>query len=268
MLSLTYSSAFHQWCDSRRCITGSIRLAGAVIVSGFCLWAQPLNRPIDETSQTGTISGRFVDAGGKAVARATVKLIRLSPTRWTSPVFRTNPDGTFSIGGAAAGEYVICGEAPRGSRMVNPCIWLGAAGQKTIAIGAGQKSAGHVVTFRPGRVLQVEVKDRDGILREQLPAKAAIARDAVALRVEVQGPPGSITYPLHASRPTPEGVLFETVLPVGETVQLRVHTSGITLSDDAQRALPSDRLSQSVPVPAKGTALQYTLHVSRKAAGK
>ena len=218
---------------------------------------------------SGLIAGRLVDPTGTPIARATVKLIRLSPTRWTSRVSRTSLDGSFSVSGLDAGEYAVCGEAPQTLVLVNPCVWLGAAGQRTISIKSGQQSQENVVRFLPGRSLLVEVKDPQRVLVEQAESKAQVGRQEIrTFQIEVQGPGNSIPRPLRAARPTPDGVLYETVIPAGETVQLRIHTKGLALSDEAQRPLANNRADQSIAAPAEARVLRHTFHVSRLVGAK
>ena len=70
-----------------------------------------------------------------------------------------------------------------------------------------------------------------------------------------------------AKQPTPDGVLFETLVPVGQSRVLLVKGYGITLSDSAQNALTNNHHAVPFALTSASQTLRYTYRVTPAAAG-
>ena len=222
----------------------------------------------NEISSPASVQGIVLDPKGHPVLGALVSAVRLTPTRWTSLRIQTKSDGVFEIKGLDAGAYAICADVPRTLTLVDPCIWLGEAGKKRLDLGAGQQSKGNVVQLLLGRILQVEVKDPLKTL-SSLPSKsAASAQNRVLndLQVVVQGPPNSIPRRLRAARPSPDGMVYETILPIGTSVKLHVRGLGVNVADSASRALANNFQSIPLTVPDAKQSFKFTYNLTPSSA--
>ncbi len=105
---------------------------------------------------TGSIQGTALDAVGKPSTETLVRVIRLRPTRWTSPSVQTTAAGAFTIPALAPGEYVLCAMADPVKLQVDPCFWLDPA-RKAITVAAGQSITAQQVRLEAGRKITVGV---------------------------------------------------------------------------------------------------------------
>ncbi len=209
------------------------------------------------------ISGKVLTPSGKPVALARVRAVRTSPTRWTSPATRSKSDGTFQISGLDVGDYSVCAEAPERFSLVDPCIWLGEPGQKFTTLIAKQQVTGIVVSLLDGRLVQVEVKDPQGLLSEkQVKTLPNVKQVAKGVHIAVEGPNNSVHRELKAKHPTPDGVLYESLLPVNQARVLHVKGYGLTLSNESQIAVTNNHHTVPLTLSKSTQTVRYIYLVS------
>jgi hypothetical protein len=99
-------------------------------------------------SRGGVISGRIVDAGGRAVGGVRVGAVTDATDAAGGGMAETLPDGSFQIPGLPAGTYTVSAQSDLGGFAVRSGV---TAGQSGVAL-----------TLRPGGSVQVQVVGPDG----------------------------------------------------------------------------------------------------------
>ena len=193
---------------------------------------------------TGSVQGTALDASGKPSTETLVRVIRLRPTRWTSPSVQTSAAGAFTIPALAPGEYVLCAMADPVKLQVDPCFWLDPA-RKAITVGAGQAITAQQVRLEAGRKITVRVKDPEQLLKSAQPTPTKAGTIPRAFKVELAGPPGAILREIGVVRSEPGGVqVHEILVPSVGATRLRVHAQALVLRDAAQRLVANSRFDQ------------------------
>ena len=195
---------------------------------------------------TGSIQGTALDAAGKRSTETLVRVIRLRPTRWTSPSVQTSASGAFTIPALAPGEYVLCAMVDPVKLQVDPCFWLDPA-RKAITVAAGQSITAQQVRLEAGRKITVRVKDPEQLLKSAQPTPTKAGTLPRAFKVELAGPPGAILREIGVVRFEPGGVqVHEILVPSVGSARLRVHAQSIILRDAGQRAVANSRFDQPI----------------------
>ena len=194
---------------------------------------------------TASIQGTALDATGKPSTETLVRVIRLRPTRWTSPSVQTTADGAFTIPALAPGEYVLCAMADPVKLQVDPCFWLDPA-RKAITVAAGQSITAQQVRLEAGRKITVRVKDPEQLLKSAQPTPTKTGTLPRAFKVELSGPPGAILREIGVIRSEPGGVqVHEILVPTSvNSTRLRIHAQSLVLRDAGQKAVANSRFDQ------------------------
>lgn len=200
-------------------------------------------------AQTGTTGAASI--AGTVLDAETLKPV---PVAWViasragAPPFsrstKSGGDGAFQIQGLAAGNYVVCVQAP-GDQYLDPCQWNGAPTE--VALVSGQAATGIKIPLAPASILNVQVMDAQNALSQ-------LTKDGRRpnLSVGVWGPTG-LYYPAHtASSPTtaasPEDVItytYRLAVPRDTALSLHIASRDLKLGDANGVALPASASQQA-----------------------
>ena len=201
-------------------------------------------------AQTGTtgaasISGMLVDAKTlKPVPAALVVASRAGAPPFTRNT-KSGADGAFQIQGLAAGNYLVCIQAP-GDQYLDPCQWNGTPTGVTLV--SGQSATGITIALAPASVLNVAIKDAQKALSQ-------LTKDGRRpdLSIGVWGPRG-LYYPARAVS-SPAGVagpragvpMYSYRLPVPRDTALNFYIAShdLKLGDANGVAIPANASQQA-----------------------
>ncbi len=195
------------------------------------------------TNATASIAGTVLDAETlKPVPVAWVIASRAGAPPFTRNT-KSGGDGAFQIQGLAAGNYVVCVQAP-GDQYLDPCQWNGAPTE--VALVSGQAAAGIKIPLTPASILNVQVKDAQNALSQ-------LTKDGRRpdLSVGVWGPTG-LYYPAHTTNsPTTSGsqdvitYTYRLAVPHDTALSLHIASRDLKLGDANGVELPAS-VSQQV----------------------
>lgn len=69
---------------------------------------------------------------------------------------------------------------------------------------------------------------------------------------------------VNTARPEPDGPVYETVIPAGSAIRLRVDGVGIAVADELGRAMQNDRADQQFQPAAGNAPTRFVFKISAK----
>ena len=123
-----------------------------------------------------------------------------------------------------------------------------------------QKITGLTLRMQQGRRLQVKIQDPGRVLGSKQPQGGSRS-----LQVQLLGPKGAMPRVISSSRPERDGPLYETIVPAGNAIRLRVDGVGIAVADALARPLLNDRVDQQFqPSAAANVPTRIVFRISAK----
>jgi hypothetical protein len=160
-------------------------------------------------------------------------------------------NGTFSIAGLPAGEYVLCAEVP-GEPYLNPCKWSSSV-KLTLASGTVQRPA---LVLKKGVFLKTRINDPKSLLP---PIKNDPSR-AANLIVGVEFGNGAFLA-AELQKGDQTGRDYQLAVPTGVPLKLWVFSRHVTLTDSNGAAVDNSGGRIGLQT-ADGQDLSFTLNVT------
>lgn len=198
-----------------------------------------------ETAKVASIGGTIVDAKTlKPIPSALVVASRAGAPPLSRST-RSGGDGAFQIQGLAAGNFLVCVQAP-GDQYLDPCEWNG--NPVGVVLASGETASNIKIQLTPASILRVQIMDDSQALSQ-------LTKDGRRpdLSVGVWGPRG-IYYPARAASSPAERAGAQAgmrthhyLLPVPRDIALSFYIASrdLQLGDANGMALPANASQQA-----------------------